>query len=231
MLQGVYFCNNYSCLSFSEKKKKKSLCFSIHLLLRWHLTNVAITWHKTPNWKIQWRKKKNYFMVPNQHQRTQLLLILPVLRAYCFQHTYWQIETRIFKAGIILEDPVTVFIELRIQMFDRLPSHGVCYLQAANAYWGFGSLKELYLWDSFRAKREPNLRMSWSSKNKPHYNCTCFWTSPHRRRAKQPSVGWDRQLTGTETTTSAARWLSLPYGELPGDHFSASGQHRGKWYS
>lgn len=72
--------------------------------------------------------KKNYFMVPNQHQRTQLLSILRVLRAY------WQIETRIFKAGIILEDPVTVFIELRIQMFDRLPSRGACYLQAANAY-------------------------------------------------------------------------------------------------
>lgn len=183
--------------------------------------------HMTQNTQLKnsVEEKKNYFMVPNQHQQTQLLSILRVLRAY------WQIETRIFKAGIILEDPFTVFIELRIQMFDRLPSRGACYLQAANAYWGFGSPKELYLWDSFRAKREPNLRMSWSSKNKPHYNCTCFWTSPRRRRAKQPSVGRDRQLTGTETSTSVAWWLSLPYGGLQGEHFSASGQHRGKRYS
>lgn len=223
MLQGVYFCNNYSWLSFSEKKKRVYVFLSIFYyddisqVLQSHDT-------KHPTEKFS-GGKKNYFMVPNQHQQTQLLSILRVLRAY------WQIETRIFKAGIILEDPVTVFIELRIQMFDRLPSRGACYLQAANAYWGFGSPKELYLWDSFRAKREPNLRMSWSSKNKPHYNCTCFWTSPRRRRAKQPSVGRDRQLTGTETSTSVAWWLSLPYGGLQGEHFSASGQHRGKRYS
>jgi len=131
----------------------------------------------------------------------------------------------------MLENPVTVFIELRIQMFNKLLLRGMCYLHAANGSWGLGSLKELYLRDSFRANKEPNLRMSWSSKNKPPYDYACFWTSPCRRQAQQPSVGRDRQLTGTETTASAATRLSLPYGELQGAQFSASWKDLGKQYS
>lgn len=175
VLQGVYFShNNYFCSSFSRLKKKFMFSPPSVMTTSRHPLWLAILYsHDTKNQvKNSVEKERNWFYSPKPTSTvwTGVTGITCVLSLF-FRHTNLANVGRVcLKLELRWKIQWWYLRNLEYrQAFHQLSLRCTCCPNSAT-----GSLKGLHLLDSLRAKKQPNLRMSWSPKNKPRIQCVCL---------------------------------------------------------